>query len=90
MISFSDLEKVIIKLICGGARLFPIITRIHTGDIHTYIHTMLYCILSVSKTNSMTDDNSKIIALSINFGFPNGIAIIPIAAIETKTISVAR
>ena len=51
---------------------------------------MLYCILSVSKTNSMTDDNSKIIALSINFGFPNGIAIIPIAAIETKTISVAR
>jgi hypothetical protein len=38
----------------------------------------------------MTDDNSKIIALSINIGFPNGIAIKPIAAIETKTISVAR
>jgi hypothetical protein len=38
IIAFSDLEKVIIKLTCGGARLFPIITRIDNG-IHTgYIH----------------------------------------------------
>jgi hypothetical protein len=44
VIAFSDLEKVIIKLTCGGARLFPIITRIDNG-----IRTLLYYILSVSK-----------------------------------------
>ena len=85
-IAFSGLEKVIIKLTWGGARLFPIITKIDSG-IHTY-SALLYP-LHIN-TNSMTNDNSKIIALSINLGFPNGIAIKPIAAIETKTISVAR
>jgi len=86
IIAFSGLEKVIIKLTCGGARLFPIITKIDNG-IHTY-SALLYPLHI--KTNSMTNDNSKIIALSINLGFPNGIAIKPIAAIEPKTISVTR
>jgi hypothetical protein len=86
IIAFIGLEKVIIKLTCGGARLFPIITKIDNG-IHTY-SALLYPLHI--KTNSMTNDNSKIIALSINLGFPNGIAIKPIATIETKTIRVAR
>jgi hypothetical protein len=42
------------------------------------------------KADTVANDNSKIIALSMNLGFPIGIAINPIATIETKIIIVAR
>ena len=86
MIAFSGLEKVIIKLTCGGARLLPIITMAASG-IHAY--SALPYPFHI-KIVSVTNDNSKIIALSINLGFPNGIAIKPIAVMETKAINVAR
>ena len=86
MIAFSGLEKVIIKLTCGGARLLPIIINVANG-IHTY-NALLYPFHI--KAKSVTNDNSKIIALSINLGFPNGIAIKPVTTIETKTINVTR
>ena len=40
IIAFSGLEKVIIKLTCGGARLLPTITRAAKG-IHAY-NALLY------------------------------------------------
>ena len=42
------------------------------------------------KTDTVTNDNSKIIALSMNLAFPIGIATKPIATIETKIIIVAH
>jgi hypothetical protein len=85
-IAFTGLEKVIIKSTCGGARLLPIITRA-ASRIHAY-SALLY--LFHIKAESEANDSSKIIALSINLGFPSGIAIKPSAVIETKIISVAR
>ncbi|WP_458720755.1 hypothetical protein [Candidatus Nitrosocosmicus sp. R] len=85
-IAFSGLEKVIIKLTCGGARLLPMMINVANG-IHAY-NALSYPFHI--KTDSEINVNSKIIALSINFGFPNGIAIKPVAAIETKTINVTR
>jgi hypothetical protein len=41
------------------------------------------------KADSVTNDTSKIVSRSINWGLPKWIAIKPIAAIENKTISVA-
>ena len=86
IIAFSGLENVIIKLTCGGARLLPTITKAANG-IHAY--SALPNPLHI-KADSATNDSSKTMALSINLGFPNGIAIRPTAAMETKTISVAR
>jgi hypothetical protein len=57
------------------------------NGIHAY-NALLYPFHT--KTESVTNDNSKIIALSINLGFPNGIAIRPVTIIETNTINVAR
>ena len=85
-IAFSGLEKVIIKLTCGGARLLPIIINAANG-IHAY--SALWYPFHI-RTDSAINVNSKIIALSINLGFPNGIAIKPVTAIETKTINVIR
>ncbi|HEX5905322.1 MAG TPA: hypothetical protein VFY50_04685 [Candidatus Nitrosocosmicus sp.] len=84
IIAFSGLEKVIIKLTCGGARLLPIITRAAMG-IQAY-NALLYPFNI--KTNSVIKDNSRIIALSIKFGFPNGIAIKPVAIMEPRMIKV--
>jgi hypothetical protein len=84
--AFSGLEKVIIKLTCGGARLLPIIIIVANG-IHAY-SALLYPFHI--KADSMINVNSKIIALSINLGFPNGIAIKPVTATATKTINVIR
>ena len=55
-----------------------------------YMRTVPYGILSILEADSVINVNSKIIALSINLGFPNGIAIKPVAVIETKTINVIR
>lgn len=84
--AFSGLEKVIIKITCGGARLLPTIIKTANG-IQAY-SALLYPFHI--KADSVANDSSKIIALSINLGFPNGIAIKPSAAIETKIIRVAR
>jgi hypothetical protein len=57
------------------------------------MHKVLYYILSILKeikTDSVANEISNIIALSMNLGFPNGIAIIPSTVIETKVIRVAR
>ncbi len=86
IIALIGLENVIIKLTCGGARLLPTITRAANG-IHTY-SALLYPFHI--KANSTKNDISKTIAISINLGLPNGIAIKPTATIETKTINVAR
>jgi hypothetical protein len=86
IVAFTGLEKVIIKSTCGGARLLPIITRAASG-IHAY-NALLYPFHI--KAEREVNDSSKIIALSINLGFPSGIAIKPSAVIETKIISVAR
>ncbi len=86
IIAFSGLEKVIIKFTCGGARLLPTIIRVANG-IHAY-SALLYPFHI--KADNVTNDNSKIIALSINLGFPNGIAIKPTVAIDNNTISVVR
>ena len=86
IIAFSGLEKVIIKLTCGGARLLPIITRAAMG-IQAY-NALLYPFNI--KTNSVIKDNSSIIALSIKLGFPNGIAIKPVAIMEPRMIKVVR
>jgi hypothetical protein len=85
-IAFIGLEKVIIKLTCGGARLLPTITMAASG-IHT--NRALPHPFHI-KADSATNDSSKMIALSINLGFPNGIAIKPTMAMEIKTINVAR
>ena len=42
------------------------------------------------RSDSATNDVSKIRALSINLGFPNGIAIKPNTVIETKVNRAAR
>ena len=42
------------------------------------------------KADIVANDNSNTIALSMNSGFPNGIAIKPSTVIETKIITVAR
>jgi hypothetical protein len=84
--AFSGLEKVIIRLTCGGARLLPTIITVARG-MHAN-SALLYPLHN--KTNSVTNDSSKTIALSINLGLPNGIAIKPTVAIENKTTSVAR
>ncbi|VFJ14945.1 protein of unknown function [Candidatus Nitrosocosmicus franklandus] len=80
----SGLEKVIIVLTCGGARLLPIITKAARG-IHAY-NALLYPFHI--NTNRVTKDNSKIIALSTKLGFPNGIATKPVAIMVTKIINV--
>lgn len=85
-IAFSGFEKVIIKFTCGGARLLPMITRMAKG-IQAY-KALLY--LLHIKTNNAINDNSKIIALSIKLGLPNGMATKPVATIQIKTIKVAR
>jgi hypothetical protein len=86
IIAFSGLEKVNNKLTCGGARLLPIIIRV-ANEKHAY-SALPYPFHS--KANSATNVSSKIIALSINLGFPNGMAIKPTVAIESRTISAAR
>jgi hypothetical protein len=61
IIAFSGLEKVIIKLTCGGARLLPIITMAANG---IQVYSALPYPFHI-KIVSVTNDNSKIIALSI-------------------------
>ena len=85
-IAFTGLENVIIRWTCGGARLFPTMTKRDNG-IQGY-SALLYPFHT--KTDSVTNDNSKIIALSMNLGFPKGIATKPIATIETKIIRATR
>jgi hypothetical protein len=84
--AFNGLEKVIIKLTCGGARLLPTITKTAIG-IQAY-NALLYPFHI--KNDNVANDNTNTIALSMNLGFPNGVAIIPSAVITTRIIKVAR
>jgi hypothetical protein len=86
IIALNGLEKLIIRLTCGGARLLPTITKAAIG-MQAY-STLLYPFHI--KTDRVANDNSKIIALSMNLGFPNGIAIKPSIVMKTKMIRVAR
>ena len=65
----------------------PIITKVANRKRDSY-DALLYPLHN--KIDSITNDISKIIALSINLGFPNGIAINPNTVIETKVIREAR
>lgn len=62
------------------------ITRTAIG-IHAY-RVLLYPFHM--KADIVANDNSNIIALSMNLGFPKGIAIKPSTVIEIKIITVAR
>ena len=64
----------------------PKITKMAIG-IHAY-SALLYPFHM--KADIVANDNSSTIALSMNLGFPNGIAIKPSTVIETKIITVAR
>ena len=48
------------------------------------MHIQCFTVFFQINTNSATKDSSKTIALSINTGFPNEIAIKPIAAMRLK------